>query len=298
MTLLTSQTAARDAQADAIVIGVAQGPDGPLPAPGAEDVDQALDGGLAATLSVLGATGKAEEVTKIATAGRLAAPLIVAVGIGPVDDEPLDTETLRRAAGAAVRALAAAKPRQVALALPARSDAEAEAAGLGALLGGYVFSRYRGEQPETELTLLGGSADAVHRARTLADAVMLVRDLVNTSPSHLFPSTFAAEAERVSAASGLGIEVLDEKALAEGGYGGLVGVGQGSVHPPRLVRLSYSRPLPEAAESHGDDEVRHGRRRGRPGRRGGAGGTGPGSERRRVPGAGGEHAQRHGAASL
>jgi leucyl aminopeptidase len=243
MTLLTSQTAARDAQADAIVIGVVQGPDGPLPAPGAEDVDQALDGGLAATLSVLGATGKAEEVTKIATAGRLAAPLIVAVGIGPVsDDAPLDTETLRRAAGAAVRALAAAKPRQVALALPARSDAEAEAAGLGALLGGYVFSRYRGEQPETELTLLGGSADAVHRARTLADAVMLVRDLVNTSPSHLFPSTFAAEAERVSAASGLGIEVLDEKALAEGGYGGLVGVGQGSVHPPRLVRLSYSRP--------------------------------------------------------
>jgi leucyl aminopeptidase len=244
MTLLTSQTAARDAQADAIVIGVAQGPDGPLPAPGAQDVDQALDGGLAATLSVLGATGKAEEVTKIATAGRLAAPLIVAVGIGPVDGgEPLDTETLRRAAGAAVRALAAAKPRQVALALPARSDTEAEAVGLGALLGGYVFSRYHGQQPQTELTLLGGGSDtAVRRARTLADAVMLVRDLVNTSPSHLFPSTFAAEAERVAAASGLDVEVLDEKALAEGGYGGILGVGQGSVHPPRLVRLAYSSP--------------------------------------------------------
>ena len=82
MTLLTSQTSPRQVQADAIVIGVVQGPDGPLPAPGAQDVDQALDGSLAATLSVLGATGRAEEVTKIATAGRLAAPLIVAVGIG------------------------------------------------------------------------------------------------------------------------------------------------------------------------------------------------------------------------
>ena len=60
-TLLTSQTSPRDVQADAIIIGVVQGPGGPLPAPGAEDVDLAMDGGLAATLSVLGAAGKAEE---------------------------------------------------------------------------------------------------------------------------------------------------------------------------------------------------------------------------------------------
>ena len=69
-----------------------------------------------------------------------------------------------------------------------------------------------------------------------------MRDLVNTSPSHLYPATLAAEAGRVAEARGLGIEVLDEKALAEGGYGGIVGVGQGSVHPPRLVRLAYTHP--------------------------------------------------------
>jgi leucyl aminopeptidase len=76
----------------------------------------------------------------------------------------------------------------------------------------------------------------------LAAAVALVRDLVNASPSHLYPATLAAEAERVAGASGLDIEVLDENALAEGGYGGIVGVGQGSVHPPRLVRLAYTHP--------------------------------------------------------
>ena len=76
----------------------------------------------------------------------------------------------------------------------------------------------------------------------LGDAVTLVRDLVNTSPSHLYPETFAAEAERVAAAAGLDIEVLDEHALADGGYGGITGVGQGSVHPPRLVRLGYTPP--------------------------------------------------------
>src|SRR5207245_2868577 len=54
--------------------------------------------------------------------------------------------------------------------------------------------------------------------------------------------SFAVQAGQIAAASGLGCEVLDDMALAEGGYGGITGVGQGSVHPPRLVRLSYQHP--------------------------------------------------------
>ncbi len=244
-TLRTSQESPRDTQADAIIVGVAKGPDGPVPAPGAEDVDAALGGNLAETLGTLGATGKAEEVTKIASAGKLKAPLIAAVGIGaPAGTAaPFGGETLRRAAGAAVRALAAGKPLRVALALPARDGAEAEAVALGALLGAYSFGRYTGKRQDTELILLGSDTPkAAERARVLAAAMTLVRDLVNTGPSDLYPATFAAEAERVAGAAGLDIEVLDEKALAEGGYGGLTGVGQGSVHPPRLVRLAYTHP--------------------------------------------------------
>ena len=250
MSLLASQASAREADADAIIIGVLQDPAGPLPAPGAEEVAAAFDGELAPTLALLGAAGRAGEITKIASAGRLAAPLLVAVGLGTTGGEPLDAEALRRAAGTGVRALAAANLGRIALALPARDDAEAEAAALGALLGGYAFSRYRGNgQPrKTEIALLGGDRPAaVHRARVLADAVTLVRDLVNTGPSHLFPAVLAAEAERVAAASGLEVTVLDEQALADGGYGGILGVGQGSAHPPRLVRLGYSHP--EAAKT-------------------------------------------------
>jgi leucyl aminopeptidase len=246
-TLRTSQETPREARADAIIVGVVQEPDGPRAAPGAEDVDAALGGKLAETLAALGATGKAGEVTRIASAGQLAAPLIAAVGLGgPPDGSAFDGEALRASAGAAVRALVAGKARQIALALPARDAAEAEAVALGALLGGYVFGRYRdgGKQTNTELILLAGDdADAAaRRARILADAVTLVRDLVNTGPSDLFPASFAAEAERVAGAAGLDIEVLDEKGLVEGGYGGIVGVGQGSVHPPRLVRVAYAPP--------------------------------------------------------
>lgn len=114
---------------------------------------------------------------------------------------------------------------------------------LGALLGGYTFGRYTGKKQDTDVILLGGDTEgAAARARVLADAMTLVRDLVNTGPSDLYPATFAAEAERVAAAAGLDVKVLDEKALADGGYGGLTGVGQGSVHPPRLARVAYTNP--------------------------------------------------------
>jgi leucyl aminopeptidase len=245
-TLRTSQETLRDTSADAVVIAVAQGPDGPVPAPGAQDVDAALGGTLAQTLAAVGATGKAGEVTRIPSAGRLNAPLVAAVGLGEPGSLDADGgEVLRRAAGAAVRALRGAKARRIALALPARDAAETEAVTLGALLGGYVFGRYRtnGNKPEdTELILLGGDDAAARRAQVLADAVALVRDLVNTGPSDLYPASFAAEAQRVAEAAGLAYEVLDERELAEAGYGGLTGVGQGSVHPPRLVRVAYAHP--------------------------------------------------------
>ena len=247
--LQITTTAPRDVRADAIVVAVRQGEDGLELAAGAADVDDALGGGLAATLTALGATGKAEEVTRAVSGSRLAAPLIAAVGIGKAaDGDPggADAEILRRCAGAAVRSLASPAIRTVALALPAGDPASAEAVALGALLGSYFFGRYRsnGHAP-ANLTLVAAGdhvAGAVARAEVLAAAVTLARDLVNASPSHLYPESFAAEAATVAASCGLGIEVLDESALRAGGYGGICGVGQGSIHPPRLVRLSYSHP--------------------------------------------------------
>jgi leucyl aminopeptidase len=270
--LTTSHDSARSAAADALIIGVTQTPDGPVPAPGSEDVDAALDGTLAATLTALGATGRQDEITRLASGGRTAAPLIVAVGIGAEDQggERGRLEALRRGAGSAVRALTGGKTRSIALSLPTADAAQAEAVALGALLGRYSFTRYRSaangsaangsaangsaansgapdaaEGGQPALTLLSSAPDgdaAVERAQALADAMMMVRDLVNTSPSHLYPETFAAEAARVADAAGLTIEILDHEALASGGYGGITGVGQGSVHPPRLVRLGYHHP--------------------------------------------------------
>jgi leucyl aminopeptidase len=257
-TLTITTSAPTSIDADAVVIGVIKGQDGPVLAPGATDLDKALGGGLAATLATLGVTGQAEEVTRLPGGGAITAPVIAAVGLGPGTagaGGSFDPETLRRAAGAAVRTLTAsgraasnggAADLRIALSLPAGDPAAAEAVAVGALLGSYAFTRYRqdGRRPAAITVLTpAGDADGIRRrAQAIAGAVSLARDLVNTAPSDLFPETLADEAQRVAAAAGLQAEVLDEKALERGGYGGIVGVGQGSVHPPRLVRLEYAPP--------------------------------------------------------
>ena len=243
VTLSTSQASAASVEADALVIGLLSGPDGAVLAPGATAAGEELIGALRA----LGATGEADEITKVPSSG-LPAPVVVAVGLGAPPDEgkPFDAERLRRAAGTVIRDLTGTKSavneKKVVLALPAADPAEAEAVATGALLGGYSFRKYRSGSAGADLhvILLTEAVDGAKRGQIVAESVALTRDLVNTPPRDLAPADLAAEAERVAADLGLGIEVLDEKALAEGGYGGITGVGQGSIRPPRLVRLSYT----------------------------------------------------------
>ncbi|MGH3416928.1 MAG: leucyl aminopeptidase, partial [Actinocrinis sp.] len=246
-------------EADAIVIGVYQGEDGVVLAPGAEPVDEALGGNLAATLTALGATGAADEVTRVPANGSLAAAMVVGLGLGrPGDGEVVGVsglEDLRRAAGSALRSLAGLG--RVALVTPVSGAEVVEATALGAALAAYSYDEFKtgdpGERkaPVGEVVLVtaqapdGEAVAAAQRAQVLADAVKAARDLINTPPSHLFPQSFAdAAAAAVEAAgiAGLTIEVLDDAALREGGYGGLVGVGQGSSRPPRLVKVTYAHP--------------------------------------------------------
>ncbi|MDA0567671.1 leucyl aminopeptidase [Streptomonospora sp. S1-112] len=236
---------------DAVVVGYhAAASDAPQPASGAHDVEAAFPGGLSRALALLGARGAAEEVHTVPTLGAITAPVVIAVGLGdaPAEGAGVDPDTLARAAGAALRARGRDHAR-VAVALPADTAERAQAAALGALLGDYAYTRYRtGEgtrSPADDIRVVSaaeGAQAAVKRAGTIAGAVNLARDLVNTAPVDLVPEDLAAIAEQVARDNGLAVEVLDEAALHEGGYGGLIGVGQGSDNPPRLVRLAYSHP--------------------------------------------------------
>jgi leucyl aminopeptidase len=243
--------------ADAIVVGVAQGGGngGDLVlGPGAAAVDQAIPGGLLAALSSLRATGALDEVSRFPTLGALPATTVVAVGLGPVaDDGRYDAEVLRRAAGSALRTLAGSATVLIGLATVDGDDDAASAGRVraiaeGALLGSYTFNRFRSHDtrpdPVGDVIVAAPASDAntaaVRLATVVAQATALCRDLVNTPASHLHPADLARVAKTTCTPLGLRVDVLDEVALAEGGYGGLLGVGSGSAHPPRLVRIAYS----------------------------------------------------------
>ncbi|MEN0129665.1 MAG: leucyl aminopeptidase [Brevundimonas sp.] len=195
--------------------------------------------------AALGITGAADEVRRVPGLG-LSAPVLVLTGVG----SEVTAESLRRAAGAATRELAGSA--SVALALPADDAEQVAAVAEGALLGAYAYTRYREGKPAvasfelvTDRVRDRAAKEAVTRAEVLAAAVHATRDLVNTAPNDLYPAAFADLAKAAAKdAKGVKVSVLDEKALTSGGYGGLIGVGQGSVRGPRLVKVSYSPSRP------------------------------------------------------
>ncbi|MEE1819304.1 leucyl aminopeptidase [Streptomyces sp. NPDC004288] len=256
MTALTLSTAgAATLRADVLVVGVAKSGKTLVAAPGAEAVDKAFDGRLAAVLETLGASGAEGEATKLPSPAGLKAPVVLAVGLGaaPEDGESFDAETLRRAAGTAARTLTGSK--KAAFALPILAAEDAAAIAEGALLGAYAYTAYQdaagAKKPLAEVALLGAKPRdkafkaAAERAQAVAEEINRARDLINQPPNDLTPAAFAAAAQAAGKEHGLKVQILDEKALAKGGYGGILGVGVGSVNPPRLVRIAYTHPKAE-----------------------------------------------------
>ncbi|SFC53280.1 leucyl aminopeptidase [Nocardioides terrae] len=241
-------------RAEAVVVGVLQGPKGPVLAPGAEDVTAALGRRLRPLLTTLGVTGRAGEVTRLPAGDTVATSLLVLVGLGP---EPTP-DAVRRAAGWAARAVPNAT--SVALALPADSPDLVRAVTEGHLLGGYTFTSYKqpGEsRAPGEAIVLSPAARrkeivaAFEQAQVVAAAVATVRDWVNTPGGDLTPPLFAdavsaAVAEHNKNATSISVTVHDEASLAELGCGGILGVGGGSSAPPRLVELTYTPSDPVA----------------------------------------------------
>jgi leucyl aminopeptidase len=192
----------------------------------------------AALLQRLGFNGQEGDLVRLPAAAleaSIQAEVLAVVGLGAAPSPA----ALRRASGSALRQLGAAG--RVGLAfdeLPlADQPALAAAVAEGALLGAHdavevVFATPRAATASVKRL--------VKRAEELADAVKATRDLVNQPPNLLYPAAFAAAAAAAAKTAGVRAKVLDEGQLARGGYGGLVAVGQGSIHPPRLVVLTYA----------------------------------------------------------
>jgi leucyl aminopeptidase len=248
-----TSTALADTKATAVIIGVIKDDQLRL-ALGATEVDEAFGGEFVKILTALGASGKAEETTKVPAPQGFSADVILAVGLGKSDETGgISAEQVRRASGAASRAL-----KDTSRVLTTLSVIDLRAAVEGTALGAYSFTEYRSKSDKkdngdkkklstVEVLSPPEGTDKEHRAIVkagvaIAESVVIARDLINTPPNDLFPESFASRAKKLAEDNGLDFEVLDEKALKRKGFGGILGVGGGSVRPPRLVRLAYRGP--------------------------------------------------------
>jgi leucyl aminopeptidase len=120
----------------------------------------------------------------------------------------------------------------------------------GAVLGAYTFDRYRLEKDEflsrdAQLVILAHpdhQADAeARKARYgwVSENVNAARDVINEPGSVVTPEFLADRAGEIAKEVNLEVEILDPTGLKARGYMGLIRVGQGSTHPPRMVILRH-----------------------------------------------------------
>jgi leucyl aminopeptidase len=230
-------------KAGVLIVPVFQGP---LFGPGAKET------GLEQAYRDAKLTGKKGESLLVTKRGgdRFAAGAVLLYGVGERGE--FDVVTMRRSLGRAASSVGRFGHAATTFGQAVQSDgveaAQAAAEGLG--LGGYRFDRYKSKNEHKRLskvTVIGSDGadgkamrEAIRHAGVVVDAVEWARDLVNTPAGDLPPARLAQEAQKMAKAEGLTCKVWTEAELKKRGFGGIVGVGQGSVNPPRLIELSYT----------------------------------------------------------
>ncbi|MFN2588069.1 MAG: leucyl aminopeptidase [Actinomycetota bacterium] len=226
---------------DALIVGATTGDGGAeLAGAAAGAVDAALDGALSEHLRDLQFKGKTGDVALVPTLGRLPAKTLAVAGLGAAGEA--GPAELRRAAGAAARRLLDSPTVALALHDAVDHPRGARAALEGVLLGSYKFTDFKSDPKPSRIQSIlvsGAGEEELERGATAAEATMLARDLINTPASALTPDALARRAREVADVTGLTCTVWDENELAERGFGGLLGVAQGSAQPPRFVQLHY-----------------------------------------------------------
>lgn len=176
----------------------------------------------------------------------------VVVGLGERKKSSL--ERYRRAAATAAKRARLLKAKEVAIFIQSTVrpfGPTVYSLTEGALLSLYTFDKYISKKEEklgsveslvivTEgRSKLKEGGAAVEKARIIAEATALARDLGNAPGNEIYPETLSETARQSADRSGYRATVLDEQEIKDLSMGGVLGVSQGSVHPPRFIILEY-----------------------------------------------------------
>ena len=237
------------ARADMLVVGRHAGEARLSPA--LQALDGALDGLLSRVLAAETFDGKAGQSSHVYTNGRLAAPRVLVVGLGPKKEA--SAEAVRRAAAHGARRARDLGAVSAAMFLPGEgvpARQRAQAAAEGAILGAYRFDKYLKEkdgkalgavavvEPDRRQQAL--AREGVRLGEIWARATCAARDLVNEPANLVTPTYLAGRAEEIARAGRLKVRVLERDDCATLGMGAFVGVARGSQEPPKFIHLTYA----------------------------------------------------------
>lgn len=215
------------------------------------EIDRSMQGKLAQLGSSGEINGRPLELSLIHFPEGLGAQRLLLVGAGK--REKFGAADLRKIAGTALRHLKSRGVKNLTFLTRegfAGPDA-AQAAAEGLIVADFESDKYKSEKKngkEIQSVGLAGFdagqgaelAAAVDRARVIAESMNFARDLINEPSNRLTPRILAAKAEVMAKETGLGIEILDERKIAELKMGALIGVAQGSIEPPRVIVVRYT----------------------------------------------------------
>ncbi len=228
-------------------------------------LDASLKGAVARAMKGKRFGGKLNQTLLVNTLGNIPAEHVLLAGVGK--KEELNLDKLFQVSGSAAKlaeksllAKIAYAPLDSALAKklgtkkPSSYDPTAQAVAEGLQLALYCFEVYKTKKkgdPEPvrvkEAVLLAASSGAVAgmkrgagRAKIVADATAFTRDLQRHPGNTATPSFLARQVQAMAKSAGLKCKIVSPPEMQRLGMGAILGVGQGSAEPSKLIVMEYS----------------------------------------------------------
>ncbi len=217
-----------------------------------EIIDRALGGVILRVLSSGDFRGKSGEELVLYGPENTGLKRLLLIGLGQPDK--FDSESVRRAAGRAVRVAERMRLGSLSISLDAFSNFDtastAQAAAEGAVLAAWKFRELKtdkstGTSDVTTLDILGSDdaaevSRAVETGAKIADAANFARALQSRPGNVATPFHLAEEAERMAAQVGLDITVFDERRMLDEGMHAILAVSRGSQEEARFIVMTHN----------------------------------------------------------
>ncbi len=181
---------------------------------------------------------------------------LILLGLGKLKDNILNLEYYRRAVGNAVRIAENYKLNSLALRLPKFEkfaidcttlvQETASIAGIASYnYDDFISDPERKVEKDIQIFIPINSCHAkdveagIKKGEDIAQAVNKSRYWCDMPSANMYPEILANNAKEIAKKSGLKVTVFDKNQISDMAMGGIIGVGQGSDHDPRLVILEY-----------------------------------------------------------